>query len=192
MKDKIQIMLFVSAFFIRFILDIVLKDTFISSVYSIIFIFIYSIMIYKKCKSINFIPVIMLDFISNFYLCLASYGYGVTSIVISVTRFLIANVLLYYLIIFYIETNNVITLKKESRIAIDKGISALEKNEYDLALEEFKTAIKKHKENYLGYMGMCNTLKSMQSIDLKKLNYYKKKCVKYAPKELKENINNKY
>jgi hypothetical protein len=39
---------------------------------------------------------------------------------------------------------------------------------------------------------MCNTLTKIDQKNIKKIKYYKKKCIKYAPKELKDSINNKY
>ena len=39
---------------------------------------------------------------------------------------------------------------------------------------------------------MCNTLSKMDKKNIKKLKYYKKKCVKYAPKELKKAILDRY
>ena len=75
---------------------------------------------------------------------------------------------------------------------MDEGINALENEDYDLAMELFSNDIKEHKKNYLGYMGMFNTLVKIDEKNIKKINYYKKKCIKYAPNELKESINSKY
>ena len=58
--------------------------------------------------------------------------------------------------------------------------------------ELFKSAIKNYKKNYLGYMGMCDVLAKSNKKHLKKFKYYKKKCIKYAPSELKENIVRRY
>ena len=100
---------------------------------------------------------------------------------------------MYFLIIDYvgeITSNKVLT--NISNIEVDKGIKALENDDYDLAIEAFSNAIKEHKKNYLGYMGMCNALTKMDKSNLKKLKYYKKKCIKYAPKELKNTISDKF
>ena len=73
-----------------------------------------------------------------------------------------------------------------------KVLKAMQDNDLDIAIDEFKSAIKNYKKNYLGYMGICNILTRMDKKNLKKIKYYKKKCIKYAPKELKDNIVRRY
>lgn len=114
-------------------------------------------------------------------------------IVFGAIYFVISSGLIYYMVIDYVgkQTSNK-ALTKNSNVEVDKGLKALENDQYDKALESFNNAIKEHKKNYLGYMGMCNTLSKMDEKNLKKIKYYKKKCIKYAPKELKKSISEKY
>jgi Tfp pilus assembly protein PilF len=63
-------------------------------------------------------------------------------------------------------------LTKKSNVYIDKGLKALEENKVDDAVNEFKSAIKSYKKNYLGYMGMCDALSKSE-----KKNLIKMKCL---------------
>ena len=135
----------------------------------------------------------MIDFIIGLYLNFNIYGLNYFSILFSLLYFISSSGFLYLLLIDYLgKVTSRKKLKEKSNVEIDKGIKALENNEYEIALIAFSNAIKEHKKNYLGYMGMCNVLTKLDKENLKKIKYYKKKCIKYAPKHLKESINDKY
>ena len=174
MKKKIFNVLFVLACVIKFMVTLVISDTILSFAYSMFFFSFYSYLIARKSNISSFLPLVMIDYLLGYYLCTIHYGINVQSLLFSVIYFVCASGYMYFLIIDYvgeITSNKVLT--NISNIEVDKGIKALENDDYDLAIESFSNAIKEHKKNYLGYMGMCNTLTKMDKSDLKKLKYYK-------------------
>ena len=157
------------------------------------FISLYSYFMIKRYNVSSYLPFVMIDFMTGFFLTYEVYGLSLFTFIFSIIYFILSNFLLYYILIDYIgKITSSKQLRARSNNEIDKGIKALENNDYNKAIESFSNAIKEHKKNYLGYMGMCNTLNKMDKKNLKKIHYYKKKCIKYAPKNLKESIKNKY
>ena len=136
---------------------------------------------------------VMLDYLFISYFGFLNYGDSIESIVVSVIVFVAINLVPYIILVNKIgEDTSIRSLNKHSNAYVDKGIKALEKEDIDLAISEFESAIKSYKKNYLGYMGMCDALSKSDKKHLKKFKYYKKKCIKYAPENLKENIIKKY
>lgn len=191
MKDinfKVMILL---SFLLRVFMCLCIANSLYAFIYSFVFISIY-----YSLRNYNLgyiVMIVMLDYLFTFYLTTLHVGENIHSLLISVICFVIMNSMLYFVLINKIgfETSSK-ALKKKSNVYVDKGIEALENDNVDIALSEFKNAIKSHKKNYLGYMGMCDALNKTSKKDLKKFKYYKKKCIKYAPSELKENIARRY
>lgn len=191
MKDiSFKIMIIIS-FLLRIFVCLIVMSPLYAFVYSFVFVFVYYIA--RNYNLGYMIMLVMLDYMFMFYLSSVYAGNGLQSLFVSVISFVIMNSILYPTLISKIgvETSYK-SLNKKSNVFIDKGIKALENNDVDVALDEFKNAIKSHKKNYLGYMGMCDALNKTNKKDLRKFKYYKKKCIKYAPKELKENIVRRY
>ena len=186
-------MLFIVACAIKFMVTLAIADVISSLICSLFFLVFYSYLIWKKSDISSYILLVMIDYIFGYYLCISAYDINLQSLLFSLIYFVCGSGYMYFLIIDHVGkiTSNK-TLTNISNIEVDKGIKALENDDYNLALESFSNAIKEHKKNYLGYMGMCNTLTKMDKKNLKKLKYYKKKCIKYAPKELRNSINNKF
>lgn len=193
MKNKVFGAFFILSITIKFLISLVIADTITSLIYCLFFFFTYSELILKKSNIGLYFPFVMIDYILGYYLCFNIYGMSLYSLLFSLIYFVCSSSYMYFLIIDYVgEITSNKALNKISNIEVDKGIKALEKDDYNLAIESFSNAIKEHKKNYLGYMGMCNTLTKMDKTNLKKIKYYKKKCIKYAPKELKDSINDKF
>ena len=193
MKNKVWYSFFLLAFIIKILMSVIICDVFVSLMYGLILLFVYAYFINKKSSFFMYLPFIMIDFIVGYFLCYKMYGLSVYTIIFGILYFVMSSGLIYFFIIDYVgkQTSNK-TLTKNSNIEVDKALKALENDQYDMALKLFSNAIKEHKKNYLGYMGMCNTLERMDQKNLKKIKYYKKKCIKYAPKELKKSIGEKY
>lgn len=193
MKNKIFWMFFVISVAIKFLISLIISDPITSFVYCLFLLVNYLFLMSKKSAVSLYLPLVMSDFIFGFYLCFNIYGMSIYSLIFSLIYFVCSGAYMYFLVIDYLaETTSNKALSKISNLEIDKGIKALENDDYNLAIEAFSNAIKEHKKNYLGYMGMCNTLTKMDEKSLKKIKYYKKKCIKYAPKELKESIVDKF
>lgn len=193
MKNKIGIFVFSLAFLVKFALSIMVADILFAFLYAFLFLSIYVFMLKMKFKTISFVPFVMIDFIISFYFSLNYFGYNSSAVIFAFVYFAISNGLVYYLIGYYLgKSTSSRYLIRTSNFEVDKGIKALENEDYDAAIEAFSNAIKEHKKNYLGYMGMCNTLSKMDKANLREFNYYRKKCIKYAPKDLKESISKKY
>jgi len=178
--------IFLLAFIVKFLMSMIISSDVVLVLSTLSIILLYSFMLYKKISVYHYIPFVMLDYSLVFYYCYLEYGASITSIYMSFIIFMFSSSFMYYLIL--IVSSDFKKMKKIANMEIDKGIKALENRDYESAIESFSNAIKDHKTNYLGYMGMCNTLTNMDKINLKKLEYYKKKCIKYAPKELKKSI----
>lgn len=193
MKNRIWYAFFFLAFIIKFLISLIISDVFIALSFSVLLFILYSYLISKRSSISTYLPLVMIDFIVGYFLCYNLYGLRLHMIVFGAIYFVISSGLIYYMVIDYVgkQTSNK-ALTKNSNVEVDKGLKALENDQYDKALESFNNAIKEHKKNYLGYMGMCNTLSKMDEKNLKKIKYYKKKCIKYAPKELKKSISEKY
>ncbi len=194
MKSKIDSFFFVLAYAIKamFIMFIA-SSQFLGIAYTLLSFSIY-LLLFKKSKSVSTIlPIIMIDYIVVFYFTYLNMGLGLDMILISILAFILSNSFVFYLLIndVAIATSSK-KLYSVSNDIVDEGIKALENEDYDKALEAFSNAIKEYKRNYLGYMGMCTTLTKMDKKNIKKIKYYKKKCLKYAPRELKESIGKKY
>ena len=192
MQKKMDYMLLIVGTIIKFLISLLITNITISFVYSFIFLSIYIIMLARKSNVEKYVPFIMLDFISAFYLCYLSYRLGAFMIAISLIYFMFSSFVIYFAIFESLVRERPISIHSLANIEIDRGIKALEDKDYDLALEAFSKVIKEHRENYLGYMGMCTTLSKMDKKNLKKIEYYRKKYIKYAPRELRESITNKY
>lgn len=193
MNNKINYIFLMVAFLIKFVISLMVTNWTIALVYSVIVAFVYFRLISKKLRPGRFIPFVMLDFIVSFYLCYKSYGLDLHTILISLIYFIFSSSGIYFFIIDWLaKDTSSFKLSFSSNMEVDKGIKALEENDYEKALESFSKAIKDYKRNYLGYMGMCTTLSKMDKKNLKKINYYRKKCLKYAPRELRESITKKY
>lgn len=194
MRTKIDSFFFILASFIKiFFIMFLTSNIYMGISYSVLSFLVY-FLIYKKWASVSgIIPVIMIDYICIFYFTYLKNGIGVDTIAISLLAFLLSNGFILYLLIIKMAT---VTSNKMLSIAsndiVDEGIKALENEDYDKALEAFSSAIREYKKNYLGYMGMCTTLTKIDKNNIRKIKYYKKKCIKYAPRELKESISNKY
>ena len=194
MKDsRLEDFFLLLAVIIKFSITVVLINPFISLLYSI-FIGLFSLCLYKyKMEIYNYIMLLMIDFLLGFIICQTIIGVNFISLTFSIIYFSLSGVFLYYLLFEdLIDKTSFKTVRSLSNYEVDKGLKALEKDNYKEALECFTKAIKENKKNYLGYMGMCNTLHKIDKSNIKKIKYYKKKCIKYAPKGLKDSINDKY
>lgn len=191
MKDINFIVMITLSFLLRFSICLIFTSELYAFIYSFIFVLIYCI---AKNYNLGYVvTLVMLDYMIMFHITGLFVGDGVISLIVSTISFIVMNSLLYIILInkIGIETSAK-SLNKKSNVYVDKGIKALENDDIDSALNEFKNAIKSHKKNYLGYMGMCDALSKSPKKHIKKLKYYKKKCIKYAPKELKDNIVRRY
>ena len=194
MKNKIDTFFFILANMVKMFFVVFLAGNHLIGIgYSLISFVVY-FFIYKKWKNISSIlPVVMIDYICLFYFSYVRNGLGLDTIIISIMAFFLANGFVLYLLANEIAiSTSSRKLSYTSNDIVDEGIKALQNEDYDKALEAFSSAIKEYKKNYLGYMGMCTTLTKMDKKNIKKIKYYKKKCIKYAPRELKESISNKY
>ena len=163
----------------------------VAMIYSVGFTMLYYFA--RKYNVMCIIMVLMLDYIFMFNLTGNYMGINIYSLLISAFAFVIMNSILYIVLVNKVgEETSSKALTKKSNVYIDKGLKALEENKVDDAVNEFKSAIKSYKKNYLGYMGMCDALSKSSKKSLLKMKYYKKKCIKYAPKELKDNIVRRY
>lgn len=193
MKNKLDYLFLFIGFIIKFGISLFITNWVISVIYSFVFAFVYYKMISNKTSVGRYVPFIMLDFIICFYLCYKSYGLDIFMVLTSLIYFAFSSFGVYFFIFeILVREEPKSKVAFLANIEIDKGIKALEENDYNLALETFSKVIKENKDNYLGYMGMCRTLSKMDKRNLKKINYYHKKCLKYAPRELRESINKKY
>lgn len=192
-KVKIEYFIFLLAFIIKFMISMTVSIDIIFLLINFCFVLAYIVMLIRKNHAYSYIPFIVSDFLIGTYFCFQTFGYDFKSIFISLLLFIFSSGFLYSLIVNHsCKVYSYRQLKSISNMEIDKGIKALENNNYDVAIEAFTNAIKEHKKNYLGYMGMCSTLTKMDKKNLKKISYYKRKCIKYAPRELKETINDRF
>ena len=194
MKDsKMQYFFLFLAIAIKFALTLILRNPLTALLYSIVIGF-FGVCLFKyKMKIYNYVMLLMIDFLIGFMFCESLIGINILSITYAIMYFSLSGVFFYYLLFENLtDKTSLKNIKNSSNKQIDKGLNALEKDDYKEALECFSKAIKESKTNYLGYMGMCNTLTKIEKTNIKKIKYYKRKCIKYAPKELKESINNKY
>lgn len=193
MENKSYNMMFVFSYFIKLLVTISFLGMYWGVFYSLFFVALISWLLYKKSNLFYFVCLVMMDFL---FVCLAYNGFAgvnIESLLVTLKYFVLSNGLVYFLSINYLamETSPG-RLKYNSNIEIDKGIKALENQDYDKAMEAFTNAIKEHKQNYLGYVGMCNVLSETDKKNLRKYKYYKKKSLRYAPDTIKEELKNKY
>ena len=194
MRDnKLSYVFLAIALFIKFIISSLLITPLYSFIY-VFCIFVISLILIKyKIKIYNYFMLILSDFLLCFLMVFKVIGTNINSIFISLFYFIFSSGYLYVLLgINLSKKTSIKALNTISNSEVDRGIKALENDNYDLAKDCFLSAIKQNKSNYLGYMGMCNTLNKFDKKNLKKIQYYKKKCIKYAPKELKDNIEKRY
>jgi len=191
MRDINLKIMFIISFILRFFVCLALMNYILSFIYSAIFISLYYM--FRKYRVGYIVSLVMLDYLLLSNICLHLHGASISTLVTSVIAFVSCNTLPYLVLINKIgKETSYKELNKNSNMYVDKGIKALEKEDIELAISEFESAIKSHKKNYLGYMGMCDALTRIDKKNLKKFKYYKKKCIKYAPENLKENIVKKY
>ena len=191
MKElEFKFIIIVSMLF-RFFVCLTIMSPALAMIYSIGFTLFYYFA--RKYNVIYIIMILMLDYIFMFNLTGNYMGINIYSLLISVFAFAVMNSILYIALVNKVgEETSSKALTKKSNVYVDKGLKALEENKVDDAVNEFKSAIKSYKKNYLGYMGMCDALSKSEKKNLIKMKYYKKKCIKYAPKELKDNIVRRY
>ena len=185
-------MLLIVGAIIKFFISLLITNITISFVYSFVFLSIYFLLISRRSNVGKYIPFLILDFIAGFYLCYLKYDLGVFMVSISLIYFVFSSFCVYFAVFESLIRERPTSRVTLANFEIDRGIKALEDKDYELALEAFSKVIKEHKGNYLGYMGMCTTLSKMDKKNLKKIAYYRKKYIKYAPRELRESITNKY
>lgn len=151
-------------------------------------IFVYLLTKYTT-KLYNYALLISADFLIGFLILGNSIGMNASGLFLSVFYFLASGAFFYYLLVDYVAQQTATrVLRNISDVEVDKGIKALENDNYELAIDYFTQAIKENKTNYLGYMGMYNTLNKFDKKNIRKIKYYKKQCLKYAPRELKESV----
>ena len=179
------------AFALRFLVCIAILPWGVALAYTLLFVSFYY---FIKNLNVGYtIALVMLDYLFMFALVKESMGANIYSLLISVFAFVLMNSVLYIVLINKIGSEtSPRRMKGKSEVCIDNGLKAMQDNDLDIAIDEFKNAIKNYKKNYLGYMGMCDVLAKSNKKHLKKFKYYKKKCIKYAPSELKENIVRRY
>ena len=188
---KSEYFIFILALGVKFLLSMIISVDMVLIVSVVSIIFLYGYMFYKRKKVYAYMPFLMIDYLLQFYCVYLRYGMCIKSIYMSFIIFVITSGFLYWVILMY--ASDFKKGKKVSNWKIDKGIKALERREYQLAEEYFLSAIREHKENYLGYLGMCNVIKSENKYcHSKKFEYYKKKCIKYAPRQLKPSLVERY
>ena len=191
MEKVKNVFLFLFLMTIKFIITSIFINPLFSFAFVLIMSLIYSLIIHNKSiHSILFLSIF--EYLSIFMLARIETSFNITTVFTSLALFIISNLGIYTFLVFNLaKSTSFKSMNKESNVFIDEGIKRLESNDYDNALIEFENAIKTHKKNYLGYMGMCDTIIKSNK-DKKRFEYYKKNAIKYAPRELKENIKKKY
>lgn len=191
MKDIDMKMIFIVSGILRFFACLMIMNLIWALITTVLFSAVYYLL--RKYNVGYLVLVVGIDYLLISYCSMIKYGANAYSVYISLITFVMMNFIPYFILINKIgEETSYKALNRYSNEYVDKGIKALEKEDIDLAISEFENAIKRHKKNYLGYMGMCDALSKKDLKHLKKFKYYKKKCLKYAPEKLKENIVKKY
>lgn len=193
MSDSFKSCFLLVALFIKFIISLILLLPIYAFIYTMAIGIVSYCLLKYNFKMFNYMMLIMVDFMFGFILIFNQIGINLIALVLSFLYFIVSGCFVYIILINSLgEKTSSKRMRSISNIEVDKGIKALENDDYQSAIDYFSKAIKDNKSNYLGYMGMCNTLFKYDAKNSKKLNYYKNKCIKYAPKELKESIKIRY
>ena len=176
---------------VRFFVCLTILPWGIALAYDCIFILLYYL--FRRFNVGFTIMLVMIDYMFMFLLVEKILGASIQTLLIASIAFIMMNSLLYIALInkIGVETSPR-RMKGKSEVCIDNALKAMQEDNMEMAVDEFKNAIKNYKKNYLGYMGMCDVLLKENKKHHKKFKYYKKKCIKYAPVELKENIVRRY
>ena len=111
-------------------------------------IFVYLLTQYTT-KLYNYALLISIDFLIGFICLGRTLGINASSLLLSVFYFLASGAFFYYLLVDYVAQQMASrTLQNVSDVEVDKGIKALENDNYELAIDYFTQAIKENKTNY--------------------------------------------
>ena len=190
MNKKITLLYYLIGASVKVVFSLLFTNYLVAIAYTTISTMVYYF-ISKRFKMGKFLPILISDYLIAIYL---TYGFefNVMHLLLSTIYFIAANGVIYGVMISYIAKDTTFkTVRSRSNEKVDLGIKALESDKYDDAFDLFKEAIREHKTNYLGYMGMCNTLTKMNKRDEREFSRYRKKCIKYAPRNLKGKIKDK-